>query len=341
MKLTLQSKNKKSSAKKNSEKKSDNKKKLSKKDMYYLDMSDLPKSFNKEYIPVNKLCYKHILYCDVLSIKLGADELELVSRDEIQLKTSGEDIELNSWARLLVMMLSTIQVNHPNNFLDYLMEKEITNQEFCVDKKYGKYTFEAENYRAFKIPNTDFYLEAIFKFDVIYKAFITMTKVLCMDVKETNVLLLNNKFNSNEKVIDKLEKSNKVHCNIKDARSRMNKNSRIRGVKILGTGANITSNYEIPVIFLNILKDKYKDNELEIFESIRNVGKTKITSEMSESTNSVPYIYKLKSGRQFYLYCDGELDSIIQFIVMAMSRLNIDINEFIVYIHQPSEWELE
>ena len=338
MKLTLQSKKKKSSTKKKAETKKEEKKKVSKKDLYYLDTNELPKNFSRQYITVDRLCYKHIIYCDVLSIKLGDEEVELVSNEEIKKKIDGENLELNSWARLLLLMLSTIHANHPDNFVEYLMDKDITNQEFCVDNKYGKYTFDSVNYKAFKIFNTNFYLEALFKFDVIYRAIIKMFDVLGMDKSQTTVQLINNKFNSNDKIIYELEKKCQVHANIKEAQSRMNKNSSISGVKILGIGADITYDSMIPIVFLNILKSKYKDSEEDIFNKMCKIGKTKLLSEQADTNESY---HKIKSnkGKEYYLYSDGNLESIVRFIITSMNNLKIDLNDFTVYIYQLREFE--
>lgn len=339
MKLTLHSKKRKASTtkKKSETKKKENK--VSKKDMFYLDISELPKNFNKKYIAVDKLCYKHIIYCDILSIKLGDEEVELVTKEEIQKKLDGENIELNSWVRLLLLMLSTIHANHPDNFVDYLMEKDITSQEFCVDTKYGKYTFDEVNYKAFKIFNTNFYLEARFTFDIIYKAFTSMLDLLGMNRKETSVQLMNNVFNTNDKVIYELEQYCQVHANVQDALSRMNKNSNIKGVKILGVGADIASDSMIPVVFLNVLKTNYKDNIEEVFDNLCKIGKTKVLKEPSENTKEKCHIISIGNNKKYYLYSDGEKESIFRFLITSMNNLKIDMNEFVVYIHQLREYE--
>ena len=53
------------------------------------------------------------------------------------------------------------------------------------------------------------------------------------------------------------------------------------------------------------------------------------------------FVRKIKSnkGKEYYLYSDGNLESIVRFIITSMNNLKIDLNDFTVYIYQLREFE--
>jgi hypothetical protein len=223
----------------------------------------------------------------------------------------------NSWIELILLMLSNVIDNNPDNFITLLSDYEITNQTFCVDKVYGKYNFDEDNQLVvYNIYNTGYYLEANFSNSNIFSAVIGLTKCLGIALNEMVLSIQKKGYNEIELNFDQLEET-EIIVNINKLAENLKSGIHMVGIQILGVTTKVHRLDVALVVFCNWMYDNYGYMKMLQLPSYESTG---ICLENNNEDKSCVAI----RGSMISVYTDGNNDGIIRFIKDCMEYLNID-----------------
>lgn len=270
----------------------------------YMDDSD----YNGDNIDLDltQMRYGIVRCCDVDSIQL--------SEGIISIK--------NSWIELLLIMLDTVISNNSTNLDTTLEENNVTNMFFCVDKLYGKYNFEQKQYqyKAYKIFNTDYYLEIVETSEVIFNAIVGLTK--CLDIPLNGIRFhLKNKIYKDTKLsFDILEETETI-VTINELEDNYKDEVFIVSMKIFNDTIQVHRLDVALIAFCNKIYDEYGIIKLASLPRYESTG---VILNNTDDTNN--NIVKIRDS-EVSVYTDNDKSGIIKFIHDSMIMLDIDNNE--------------
>lgn len=288
---------------------------------YYSDIEEV--KFLDLDVTLDKLRYGHIIYCDVSRVTLVDGNIDIN----------------NSWIELLLIMIDTVRVNYPDTFLEVLMKNEVTHQNFCIDNKYGKYSFDKDNFKAYKIFDSGYYLEAIFNVENIFWAIIRLAKCLGIELDKMSLKLYNKNYTKEDIKLKELEEETTVVI-VSQSKEFFKKGIHLVNMNINGTHISVHRIEAVLAAFCNYIHDTYG---VEGLKKLSKNGKTRIsyTNTLdSESNMEIKH-----SG--VYVYSDCEVESIIEFIVSSMNNIDMDKSDVKFYFRKlklkedKKEWEIE
>lgn len=348
MKLKLKSSNSKSKTS-NKNTKAEAKKKQKEDNLYRSRKYALTECFKfaETDVTLNNLTYGHIINADVSRINLSGDILDIDS----------------SWVGLILIMLDTLRINSKDEkeFLTTLMDKEITDQAFCVDKRFGKYTFDKAMYKAYNLYNSGFYVESTFTHEVIYKVIINLAKALQIEPDRFSIHLVHKEYNKIDVLLDELEE-NSIAVNIEDSVPYFKGGVFLMDMGITNTSmkvqeliAQATSGkqssiinivkvhhiQEVIIIFLNYVYDTYDEKTMAKLVKIE--GGTFIRT--NKTLENLPSMQIRDS--KFEVYSDLNVESVVYFIKKSMEILNMDKDDIKLYFRkhkkkeEMKEWEVD
>ena len=302
MKLNVKYKKKQTKTTKQKKKEDEKKQKGPKLSKNYKDESEF--ICYKESIDMTKMRYGMIDSCNVIAVELNDGIINLN----------------NSWIELILIMLSMVIETKGEKALQILAENEVTNQNFCVDKVYGKYTFDSNQYKAYKIFDTGYYLEAIFTNESIFSAIYGLLKCINIPLDEINFVLINKK-NKEEKLnfnnlkdIEYIVKSDEVAFNIK---------SGIHLIEIkIEKEVTVVRRLDVALVAIcNYIYDNTSEEEIVAKLDKLKHGNTGIdkTSDCKNKQN-----VRLKQSN-LAIYTDNNTESIVEFIQKIEEEFKLDI----------------
>lgn len=299
--------------------------------------STSPYNVRRATIDLTKLTYGIIDSCELTGINMMDGQIDLS----------------NSWIELLLLMIDTLIENKPDNFVDLLSINNVTNQWFCIDKYYGKYTFEYENPKVYNIYNSGYYLEAIFNNSNIFHAIIGLTKCLGYQLNEIQLNIRNPKLDKNINDVDfnptMLEAEESI-VDIDSVYNMLKSGIHLVGMKILESNAKVHRLDVALMLFCNWIYDNYGISGISTIKSNGNTGiSLECTSENRENKNREenPVQYEQIRNSGLYVYTDLNNDDIIKFMKNALKDLNMDKSQLkfkfraLKEKNKLKEWEVE
>lgn len=223
----------------------------------------------------------------------------------------------NSWVEVLLVMLDTLISQ--GEFQKKLEIYGITNQFFCVDTVYGKYTFEGEQFKAYKIFDSGYYLEAVFSNENIFNAIVGLTKALDITLDGIKFHLRNKKDTRTELRFNILEERESI-VNIGGLADKLKAGIHMVSMNIDGTKTIV---HRIDVALVVFCKWILENVRSDIIEKIESVGKTRICK-----SNNVKKDEKNTKITEEYSVCtSGNEDEIIEFIDKTMKTIGLEKNQ--------------
>lgn len=261
--------------------------------------------------------------------------------DSVQISEGTIDIK-NSWIELLLIMLDTVICNNDSNLDTTLEEYNITNMFFCVDKVYGKYNFEQEQYqyKAYKIFNTDYYLEIVELSEVIFNALVGLTKCLDIPLNGIKFHLKNKVYKDSKLSFDILEETETI-VTIDELEDNYKDGVFITLMKIFDDTIQLHRLDVALIAFCNKIYDEYGIIKLA---SLPRYNSTGVILNNTDNTNS--NIVKIRDS-EVSVYTDNDKSGIIKFIHDSMIMLDIDTDnvkfklKYLKSKDKLKEWEVE
>lgn len=131
-----------------------------------------PLNADEAIIPLNKLSYGIINSHELISFTINGEETQLEE----------------SWQEFILLSIYTIMENNPDNYKTIFVDNEVFNSEVSMDKIYGKVSYNRDRqYKVYSLYDTGYYIEAVFKEDVIFGLIISLMN--CMGEACTNVMI--------------------------------------------------------------------------------------------------------------------------------------------------------
>lgn len=283
--------------------------------------------------------------CDIDNTSLNLTQMRygtISSCNVDLLKTPDGDIPIkHSWLEVLLIMLSTVIRNHPNNFDKQFEENAVTNMFFVVDKVYGKYSFEQEQYKAYKIPNTDYYLEYLDSSATIFEAIVGLTKCLGIPLDQIQFHLRNNVYSDLNLRFNILEETESI-VDVSGLPDMLKEGIHMVSVEILG---EIVNAHRIDVALLaicNKLIDEFGVFRLSTLQSNQSTG-IKVLEDGDELNKNIIRLRDSEIG----VYSDGDQNGIVQFISDSVLLLGLEDNQLRFKFRalkdksKLKEWEIE
>lgn len=300
MRLNTQYYEKKKNTSKSNKKKKSTKNKGPKLLVNYSDMSEY--NIESSEVDLTQLRYGMIESCNVKAICLDDEYIDIN----------------NSWIGLLMLMIQALMERNLDNFVEQLGNYEITNQFFCVDKVYGKYTFSGSNYKAYKIGDTEYYLESTFETPYIFSALVGLTQALDIKINKIKFVLKNKNvvdFSQNFNLLSETEEI----VDITHVKDKLKSGIHMVAVEILGVK---TAAHRIDVVlylFCNWVFENYGQLTTLSLSRVNNTGINLDT--IPKGTKATPLI---NSGGAIQVFTDSNSDDIVDFIILNMKKLNMD-----------------
>lgn len=250
--------------------------------------------------------------CDIDNTTLNLTQMKygtIGSCNVVLLKTADGNIPIkHSWLEVLLLMLSTVIRNNPDGFGKQFEDNAVTNMFFVVDKVYGKYSFEQEQYKAYKIPNTDYYLEYLDTSATVFEALVGLTKCLGIPLDQMQFHLRNKVYSDSNLRFNILEETESI-VGVDRLTEMLKAGIHMVSVEILG---EVVGAHRIDVALLaicNKLLDEYGAFRLSTLQSNNSTG-IKVLEDGDELNKN---IIKLRDS-EIGVYSDGDQDGIVQFI---------------------------
>lgn len=289
----------------------------------YMDNSDC--DIDNTELNLTQMRYGTIRSCDV--------DLLITPDGSIPIK--------HSWLEVLLLMLSTVIKNNPDNFEKQFEDNAVTSMFFVVDKVYGKYSFDKEQYKAYKIPDTEYYLEYLDTSATIFEAIVGLTKCMQMQLNEIQFHLRNKAYNNANLRFNTVEETESI-VNIDKIPEMLKAGIHMVSVEILG---EVVQAHRIDVALLaicNKLFDEYGAFRLSTLPSNESTG-IKVLEDGDELNKNIVKIRDSEVG----VYCDGDTNGIIQFIKESMMQLDLEKDQIRFKFralkdkNELKEWEVE
>ena len=321
MKLNVKHKSKLTKTPKQKKKTEEKKKKGPKLSKNYKDTSDF--ICDKASIDMTQMKYGVISSCTLIAVEL---EDGIINLD-------------NSWLEIILIMLSKLIEDKGDKAVQLLADNEVTNQFIYIDKVYGKYTFDSQQYKAYKIFNTGYYLEAIFTVENIFNVIYGLLKLLDIPLDKIQFIVVNKK-NKEEKLnfdcledIEYIVELENVASNIKSGIHlvEISVDDEIVRVHILDAAL---------VAICNYLYDHISEDKLVSKLGNLNTGKTGICR--IDDAEDKQYV-RLKQS-SLVVYTDNESESIVEFLKEIKELFSINIRFKFRALKDKSElkeWEVE
>lgn len=235
------------------------------------------------------------------------------------LRTPDGDIPIKyNWLEVLLLMLSTVITNNPDSFEKQFEDNAVTNMFFVVDKVYGKYSFEQEQYKAYKIPNTEYYLEYLDNSASIFEAIVGLTKCLRIPLDQIQFHLRNKIYSDSNLRFNILEETESI-VGVDKLPEMLKVGIHMVSVEIFG---EVVQAHRIDVALLaicNKLFDEYGAFRLSTLPSNESTG-IKVLEDGDELNNNIVRIRDSEVG----VYCDGDANGIVRFLQESALLLGLE-----------------
>lgn len=323
MRLNVKYKQKLTKTDKQKKKNAEKKKKGPKLLQNYMDNSDC--DIDNITLNLTQMKYGTIKCCDV-------DQLIL---------SDGSIVIKNSWLEVLLIMFSTVINNKPDTYRIAFEENEATNMFVCVDTVYGKYSFDRAQYKAYKIPGTDCYLEYIDTSENIFNAIVGLTKCLGMQLDEIQFHLRNKIYTDSRLNFSTLDTCEEI-VDIDSLEDKIKPGIHMVSAIILGEVVNAHRLDVALLAICNKLYDEYGAFRLSVLPSNSSTG-IRVLEDGDELNKNIVRIRDSEIG----VYCDGDVNGIIQFIKESMTVLEIGRGQIEFKFrslkdkNQLKDWEIE
>lgn len=244
----------------------------------------------------------------------------------------------NSWTELLLIMLHTIYENFPEKFIDKLGEFEITNSTFCVDKVYGKYSFDRQHYKAYDIYDSGYILEAIFSSENIFNAINGMLKCLDIAYDKIQFSVKNPKYADIELNFDIVD-TDELIVDINGLEKEYKSGTFLVSCEIMKATTKVNRLDVFLVIFCNWIFDNYGMIKLMQLPKLNGTG---ICLGETETNLACTYI----RNSMVAVYTDNEPEDMYKFIKQSMKMLEIGNDKIKFKLRRlkksedKKEWEL-
>lgn len=287
----------------------------------YKDESDYTQ--DDVVMELSKLRYGIINCCDIDKVVMADGNIEI---------TQG-------WVEFILIMLDALIERHPKDFGKLLQKYQVTNQLFCVDTLYGKYSFDAEyQYKAFKIYNSGYYLEAVLNSETIFNAVIGLANALDYQLGDIKVHLINKKYPTVKLNFDTLVDKEEI-VDIYSIDSYLKDGIHLVSVDLDGEEVKLHRIDVALAVYCNWLSRNYSKDELL---AIDKVGNTYITINNNEVSNA----YALEN-KELAITTDCNTEDIVEFIKKSIEQLELrkDILRFKFRLlkkkDELKEWEID
>lgn len=266
--------------------------------------------------------YKDDSIVDIDNIELDLTQMKygtITSCDVDRIITTDGVIEVqHSWLEVMLIMISTVIANYPDTFRESFEQNNVTNEFVIVDNVYGKYSFEKAQYKAYKIPNTMYYLEYIDYSGYIFNTIVGLTK--CLGIAFNQIKFhLNNKIYSDKLNFTTLEEYEEI-VGLNKVAEKLKPGIHMVSVNILG---EIVQAHRIDVALVaicNKLYDEYGAFRLTTLPSNESTG-IKLLEDGDELNKNIIKIRDSEIG----VYCDGDNEGIVKFL--RESAMSLDLKD--------------
>lgn len=299
MRLNKKYKSKLTKTKKSIDASNEKKSKTPKMSIEYRNME--PYNLDKGTIDLTKLRFGIIDSCDLLSVRTMDGVITLK----------------DSWLELVIMMLSNVIENNPNNFVELFTDYGVTNQTFIVDKVYGQYSFDSKlQSKVYNIYNSGYYLEAVLSNSNLFFAIIGLTRCMGLTLDKIELNIQKKGYKEVELNYTELE-DNEFIADLDDAASVIADGVHLVSIKLLNETTRVHRIDIALVAFCNWLYDSY--GEMTLMSLPRTPGTGICLKGTMEDTMYTP----LKSG-MLGVYTDGDINGIIEFMKQAVDDIGLD-----------------
>ena len=257
-------------------------------------------------------------------------------------RTVDGDIKVkHSWLEVLLIMLSTVIINNPDNFERQFEDNAVTNMFFVVDKVYGKYSFEQEQYKAYKIPNTDYYLEYLDNSGTVFEALVGLTKCLGIPLDQMQFHLRNKIYSDSNLRFNILEETESI-VGVDKLTEMLKPGVHMVSVEIFG---EVVIVHRLDVALLAICNkfiDEFGAFRLSTLQSNDSTG-IKVIEDGDELNKNIIRLRDSEIG----VYSDGDQGGMVQFLIDSVLQLNLEDNQLRFKFralkdkNTLKEWELE
>lgn len=287
----------------------------------YNDISPLKP--DKTVVTLSKLRYGLINSCNLQSVTIQEGTIDLKE----------------SWLEFILILLHTVYEQYKQNFINILLEYEVTNTRFMVDKVYGRYVLEEkEQYEVYKLYDTEYYIEAIFDYKTIFWSIINLVRCLDIQSNEISFNLVSKDFKEVRLNFDQLKNEETV-VDIDNVASMLKSGIHMISISILGSSIEVHRLDVALVAFCNWTYDNYG---YETTKSLKKYNNTGISIENSDDKQYV----KIRTS-SLCVYTDNKVDDIIKFIQQSLDNLKIPRKQFkfkfraLKKVEELKEWEID
>ena len=229
----------------------------------------------------------------------------------------------NSWLEFILVLLNKLITDYPKDFRDKMLEFNITNQFFCVDNTYGKYSFTDVQYKVYKIIDTKYYLEFVdnveYKFDAIYG----LLRALEIPIDAVIFHLIDKEYIDLDLNMNKLSEVETV-VNIDSLGSMIKSGIHMVSIDLQGESTRIHRVDVAMAALFNWAHKKYKNTQLLEIERVSCTGICKHSDIDSVGEELGTVSFTPITGSKLVLYTDGNEDDIVKFMQNTVKTLNID-----------------
>lgn len=273
---------------------------------------------------LTKLRYGMITCCNCTYFTVGGDDI----------------IIKNSWEEIILIMLDNLITNYPTNYIDKLIEFDVTSQNLSVDTRFGKYSFD-KNFKAYKIFDKDVYLESTFSVQDMFKAIVGLTKALNIRLDEITFHLMNNDYKNERLNFSDIESRSLIVTTDKLLETLDAKGTHLVSMSIFDIKTEVHRIEAVLVIFCNTIYSMLEDDDTMLL-----LGGTESTGVCLNDDVGDRQSMRIKDSG-ISIYTDLDTEGIVDFIERSIYKLQLDNNdikykfEVLDLKTSKKEWEIE
>lgn len=253
-----------------------------------------------------------------------------------------------SWIEIIIIMVDNLLEDHPNDFNTLIEKYGVATRKFGISKQYGKYSFElGENYRAFKVFNRDYYVEAILDSETIFNVICGLSKCLGITSNDIKFHLRNKKYRDLDVNFNMVEEAEEI-VTIDRLQEMLRKGIYMVAIECLGETTRVKDINLALLAYCNVIYDKYGEDSLLHLE---NNGSTYIDKYVEKEEQNEQEELDIISSRirnsNIAIFTDENIIGIINFIQISMYLLGIENEQlrFKFKLLKPKEeqkeWEID
>lgn len=275
--------------------------------------------------------YKDMQPCRVQTLEFPISKMTygfIQSHDLKYIVTTEGRIDFrDSWIEFILYMMYSLIKAYPDTYKDLFRRNNVTTSALLLDKTYGTVKLDGkEQYRVFKLYDTDLYVESRFEAPEVFEAVAGLIKIYSGEYNTVFLGIEDKTLKKNLIDFENLDSNEKAYS-VDEVLPALEDGYIITEIEIHNERLKITELDGVLYIFCKWVYDNFSDTGIKKLPKNKYVGVT-----LSINREDVDYNNLIKTS--YYIYTNHDNRDIINFIRKSIEVLKLDKNTIMLKVHK-------